>query len=1006
MITPSHFWTASGIALVAVSGAFAQDAGTLRGVITDADFGDPLSKVSITVVETGAKVQTNDQGNFSISLPPGRYTVIVAKEGYVRQVKANVVVTGGQLSDLDLKLVAEYEDMDEFIVQEIELGTAEQTLIELKFETPQLLDAVSAEIISRAGASDAAQALLLVPGASVQEGRYAVIRGLPDRYVATLLNGVRLPTSAAERRAVQLDQFPTAILETVQVSKSFTPDQQGDSSGGAINIDLKDIPEETSFQIRGQIGANSQVVGAGSNFLSYQNGNLNYWGNNQGTDIPTSLIGQSWTGYPVGTTTEQSPYLDYKWSASGGGKWEVADGVKVGGFGSFFYESDYSYFDNGISDQWWITPSEGLIPLYGQGAPGLLQFQTNLLDVTEGAKSVQWGTLLAGGIESERHKIGATYLYSRIAVNQATLATNTRGKEYFCGPDFDWTPYGLPYPSLPPYDPNDPSSVANTELLLASPFQRLETLQYTETDTQSVIVNGSHKLGDEDGDFLKIPELDWTLSQSTASYSQPNKTQFASVWLPPSDFIDPSLPGIWIPYQPAENINLGWAQHIWQDIEEKSSQLSLNLKVPFAFDDEREGFIKTGFFGDWVSRTFTQDTFSNRFTPGSPTDYIGGWDDPWSAVFPSENHPIFESTQDVDYNGNQRIIAGYGMAEFPITSELSVIGGVRIESTQLSTQVFGGPDAVWFPPGALVPVDFATNPDAANVNYNVLNYLPAFSVQYEPIERLVFRGSFTQTIARQTFREITPVLQQEFLGGPIFIGNPELEIANLDNYDARIDWTPYDNWLISGSFFYKSLRNTIEYSQFEAPQGFVYTGPVNYPEGHLYGIELEARIDAKAIEESLKGLQVGANLTLIESEVTLPDNEQALFESIGFPLSTRDMTGAPSYLANINVTYDYEDTGTQVGLFYTLTGETLETGAGIDTNNFVPSLYSLAYGTLNLTVQQRIGEYLRLTFQAKNLLNPEIQTAYEGAYVNGSILSTSFTAGIDFSIGLSFQMDF
>jgi len=140
--------------------------------------------------------------------------------------------------------------------------------------------------------------------------------------------------------------------------------------------------------------------------------------------------------------------------------------------------------------------------------------------------------------------------------------------------------------------------------------------------------------------------------------------------------------------------------------------------------------------------------------------------------------------------------------------------------------------------------------------------------------------------------------------------------------------------------------------------------------------------------------------------VTIPDNEQALFQTIGFPLSTRDMTGAPAYLANINVTYDYEETGTQAGLFYTLTGETLETGAGIDTNNFVPSLYSLAYGTLNLTVQQRIGEYLRLTFQAKNLLNPEIQTAYEGAYVNGSILSTSFTAGIDFSIGLSFQMDF
>ena len=119
------------------------------------------------------------------------------------------------------------------------------------------------------------------------------------------------------------------------------------------------------------------------------------------------------------------------------------------------------------------------------------------------------------------------------------------------------------------------------------------------------------------------------------------------------------------------------------------------------------------------------------------------------------------------------------------------------------------------------------------------------------------------------------------------------------------------------------------------------------------------------------------------------------------------MTGAPLYLLNANVTYEWMALGTQASIFYTVTGDTLLTGAGIDTGNFVPDVYALPYGTLNFTVQQKLGEHFKLFFQAKNLLNPEIQTAYRSDYLpNGDIVNTSYTAGIDFALGLSFQMNF
>jgi outer membrane receptor protein involved in Fe transport len=1015
-------WAALGVAacVACVSTvAHAQDAGTLRGFVTDRDFGGPVAGATVTIVETGAKASTGEDGSFSLSLPAGKYTAIISKDGFVRQVRSEVIVNQSQLSSLNLELAGEYEDMDEFIVQELELGGSEASLLTLRLDSPQLLDSVGADIISKAGASDAAAALLLVPGASVQEGRYAVVRGLPDRYVAALLDGVRLPTSDAERRAVQLDQFPSAVIQSLQVSKTFTPDQQGDSSGGAINIDLKDLPDQPFFQLKGQLGTNSQVQGAGDKFLTYQGADIPVWGGNAGRNIPTDLIGQSWPN-ATGTEETSNPAIDYKWSAAGGGSWEVDDGIKVGAFASFFYETDSSYFDNGIEDSWVIDPQLGTIPEPSLGDPTQVtsnpNFQSSLLDITQGSQSIQWGGLASVGVETERNKLGLTYFYSRTATSTATLAENTRGKQYWCTEDYEdyWsTIIGYPIDLPAEYDPNDPASAANNELLQASPYQRLETLTYTETSVESTILKGEHKLGSEDGELFKVPILDWTASASTATWDQPDKTQFASVWWPPSNAIDPSLPGIWIPLVPAENANLGWVQHIWQSVEETSNQLAANLKLPFLMENDREGYFKTGMFLDKVERTFTQETFSNNQLTDPNPFYVGGWDQPWSEVFAEEDHPIYESTYDIDYDGQQNIGAFYMMADLPLGEEWNLVGGFRLESTSLSTEVFGDVDALYLIPGIdpatgqpynLVP--FSADPTGANADYRETSVLPSIGGEWKATETVTVRLSYAQTVARQTFREITPVLQQEYLGGPIFIGNPLLTMASLDNYDVRLDYTPVEGLFLSGSIFYKELTDTIEYSQFDSPQGFVYTSAVNYPEGTLIGGELEGRLKANLLNENLEGLSFGLNATIINSQVTLPEDEQTFFATNGFPLVSRDMTGAPAYLFNANAVYEFEPTGTQLALFYTITGDTLETGAGIDEGAYIPSVYSKSYGTLNFTLQQYLTEHLKLFFQAKNLTNPEIQTVYRSPYLAEDILNTSYTAGVDFSIGLSFQMDF
>ena len=179
---------ALALTLFVAGHASAQEAaGSIRGLIKDSDFDAVLPGAQVTIVETGVVVTTSDQGNYVITdVPPGTYTLLISKAGYVRQVKSKVVVQAGRLTDVNASLAGEFTEMDEFVVQDLLASGAgtEAALLELRIESPALMDSVSSDLMSRAGASDAASALTLVAGATVQDGKFAVIRGLPDRYVS------------------------------------------------------------------------------------------------------------------------------------------------------------------------------------------------------------------------------------------------------------------------------------------------------------------------------------------------------------------------------------------------------------------------------------------------------------------------------------------------------------------------------------------------------------------------------------------------------------------------------------------------------------------------------------------------------------------------------------------------------------------------------------------------------------------------------------------------------
>jgi outer membrane receptor protein involved in Fe transport len=972
-----------GISLLLAVPLRAQQPGSIRGVVTDQDFHAPLAGVRVVNVETGQRVHSSADGNFVFTeVAPGTYTLEFTLEGHERQVRSGVVVKAGQLTDVDVALAGVYEELEEFVVQDIvepDPGS-ERSLLELRFSSDSFLDSIGSDLLSRAGASDAAAGIRLVAGASTQNGKTAVIRGLPDRYISSQLNGVRLPTADEDKRAVELDQFPTTVIESIQVSKTFTPDQQGDASGGAVNVVLEGVPEEQFFvRFKTQAGYNSQVRQR-DDFLTYDGGGVTFWGD--GGDrlgVQTQNIGSNWQG-AVGVDEGEAP-TDYKFSIETGGRFALNDDVTIGGSISFFHENDSSYYDGGIDDSYWIEkPGAPLTPRTTQGNPSLGEFNTALYDVTQGRQSVQWGGLGTLGLETERDKVTLAYLYVRSAEDTATLLEDTRGKQHF-------------FPGFDPNDPTSPGFGSGTQ----APFQRLETLSYTERTTDSLQLHGDHKLPLGNVGGLLEPEIDWTAALSSASSNEPDKRIFGSKWTPGT------LPGTGTHsgLKPAQNINLGNLQRVFEEIEEKSQGYALNVKVPFEQWTDDEGYVKVGGFFDHVERKFDQDTFSNR---GDEPSFSGPFEQRWSAVFPFENHPILESTFDVDYEGKQEIGAYYGMLDLPLTSFLSVVGGARVEATEISIRNQPEPDALWFDPETQQVVQLT--PGAADVSFSQTDVLPALGAVLKPIEDLTLRASYSETVARQTFKELTPIQQQEYAGGPVFIGNPNLKMAALQNYDLRADFVPYDGALFSASWFKKDIRRPIEYVQ--RITTFDFTTAVNYPSGRLEGFELEARQDLGQLLDPLTGLSVGANATFISSDVVLPADESAEFSSpmIQAPLHSRDMTGAPEHLYNLYLTYDLAPTQTRFGVFYTVTGDTLVTGADAVSSVFVPSVYALEYDTLNVSVSQGIGDLFKLEFQAKNLTNPNIKTVYRSEFIDDDVTKTSFSRGIDYSLSIGGEITF
>jgi TonB-dependent receptor len=284
------------ICFVAAISVQAQKA-KLTGKVTNAK-NDVLVGVTLTLKSDKSLVSKTDiEGRFSFNIDINKaYTLDLSYVGYkAKSIDVTGATTANEEIVLDVLLDEAGKNLTDVVVsatRSTNKGATDNALIAFQRNTNTVASVISAESIRRSPDRNTAEILKRTPGASIQEGKYIIVRGLADRYNQAMLNGILLTSTEPDRKTFSFDIFPSQIIDNIIINKAFVPELPGEWAGGLIQVNTKDIPTKNFFNIQVGTSANSQVTG--KDFLKDVGGKTDWLGIDDGTrSLPSGYTTKS-----------------------------------------------------------------------------------------------------------------------------------------------------------------------------------------------------------------------------------------------------------------------------------------------------------------------------------------------------------------------------------------------------------------------------------------------------------------------------------------------------------------------------------------------------------------------------------------------------------------------------------------------------------------------------------------------------------------------------------------
>src|SRR5690554_4684234 len=274
---------------------------SIAGKLIDVEYNnEPLPFANVFIKGTEKGVTSDIDGSYSIeNIAPGSYTVVYSYVGYKTIEIPDVKVIPGKVTNIDVPMEPSAAALDEVVIKTVTRRETEVALLLEQKKATTIKESIGAEQLTKLGVSDAAGATSKISGISKTEGSGAVfVRGLGDRYLYTTLNGLPIPSDNIERKNINLSLFPTRFIESIDVSKTTSPNISADQASGNIDIKTKELSGNKLLTASVGTSVNTNVMSSGvfNNFKvspNYQDVSFGFYKQS----IPTSqaITGQSWS---------------------------------------------------------------------------------------------------------------------------------------------------------------------------------------------------------------------------------------------------------------------------------------------------------------------------------------------------------------------------------------------------------------------------------------------------------------------------------------------------------------------------------------------------------------------------------------------------------------------------------------------------------------------------------------------------------------------------------------
>lgn len=355
MIQARRILMATVLLLLTTASAVADVAASLRGRVVDARTGEALVGATLQILQAGKTVYSDAQGGFTFSaLGLRNYTLTASYLGY-RRVSMTV-----SPAKTDTVLVIRMEESESQLGTAVVTGHArrntENAIVTLQKNSLVVQSGISAQQISKSQDKDASEVIRRVPGISIIDQKFVMVRGLSQRYNNVWINGAAVPSSEPDTRAFSFDIIPSSQVDNLQIVKSPAPQYPADFTGGFILIDTKEVATENSASL--QIGAsvndethfNSFLAGKGSgtDFLGFDtyrsmrgglHAALNPTANGQGVSLLGNGFNNDWR------VRSHKPWADLSLSANLNQSHDYESGAVLAVLAALNYNNSYRTYD-------------------------------------------------------------------------------------------------------------------------------------------------------------------------------------------------------------------------------------------------------------------------------------------------------------------------------------------------------------------------------------------------------------------------------------------------------------------------------------------------------------------------------------------------------------------------------------------------------------------------------------------------------------------------------------